>query len=639
MRWPSRSPGLRDLGAEHGFVQAVQRAAEGAALRARSAAGRRRGKRVKYSGVVPSTGKPRCESPSDSGTTQATARCWAMARALSMRMLLVAPPMRNTAYSISCTGPVRAPTIRSVPLTACEKLSRTSVRSRSSVSSSPVASAMHSTTSASVPRRFQALRAARASSAFMRGLAAWLMPAATAARSKRAASRSSWLTKTSVLPAARTVQQHGHEAVAQRGVQRRGGLVGDHQFRRADQRPRRGHALLLADRQLRRRAAEQWSRPGRPGPAARAPPATGVAGARAHARAEKRQGRQHVVQHAQVGQQVELLEDVADVVGAEGSRARRPAPTRAPHQRHWPHAAPARRPAGPAACSCRSRWARAGTPWNSSDISRWITGWATSRVTSPSASARRDIAEVITAMPRPPSTMPRMVRGRITSCERRSVMPARASAMSSCSRTALPGGGPMSGNVGQVAPGHFGLPGQRVVFRHHGHEGIGGERPRHDVLHGQRRAQAEVDLAGTQLLDHLVLVDVQHVDPHTRKLGAEVLDHARHQQGCLQRSRRHLDAPAAQRAQVLRTAERAVQVGQGLARQRQHLGTGLGQPQHARVAVEQPQAEVVLQFAHQRAHRGLREPQPFASAREVRQLCHGDEGAHLAQRQIHTVCR
>ena len=78
-----------------------------------------------------------------------------------MRMLLVAPPMRNTAYSISCTGPVRAPTMRSVPLTDCAKLLRMSLRSRSSPSSSAVASAMDSTTSASVPRRFQALRAAQ----------------------------------------------------------------------------------------------------------------------------------------------------------------------------------------------------------------------------------------------------------------------------------------------------------------------------------------------------------------------------------------------------------------------------------------------------------------------------------------------
>ena len=101
------------------------------------------------------------------GTVQATARCAATARTLSMVMWWVALPTRNTAYSISCTGPVRAPTMRSVPLTDCMKLPRMSLRSRSSPSSSAVASAIDSITSASVPRRFQALRAAICSSAVM----------------------------------------------------------------------------------------------------------------------------------------------------------------------------------------------------------------------------------------------------------------------------------------------------------------------------------------------------------------------------------------------------------------------------------------------------------------------------------------
>ena len=77
-----------------------------------------------------------------------------------MRTLLVAPPTRNTAYSSSCSEPPRAPTIRSVPLTDCAKFSRTSLRSRSTPSSSTVDSATDSSTSASVPRRFQALRSA-----------------------------------------------------------------------------------------------------------------------------------------------------------------------------------------------------------------------------------------------------------------------------------------------------------------------------------------------------------------------------------------------------------------------------------------------------------------------------------------------
>ena len=90
-----------------------------------------------------------------------------MASMLAICTLLVAPPMRNTAYSISCTGPVRAPTTRSVPLTACEKLLRMSLRMRSRLSSSSVASAIDSATSTSVPRRFQALRQAIENRAFM----------------------------------------------------------------------------------------------------------------------------------------------------------------------------------------------------------------------------------------------------------------------------------------------------------------------------------------------------------------------------------------------------------------------------------------------------------------------------------------
>ena len=91
-----------------------------------------------------------------------------MASTLLMRMLLVAPPTRNTEYSISWTEPVRAPTTRSVPLTDCEKFSRTSVRTCSKPSSKKVDSATDSSTSDSVARRFQALRQARLSKALMR---------------------------------------------------------------------------------------------------------------------------------------------------------------------------------------------------------------------------------------------------------------------------------------------------------------------------------------------------------------------------------------------------------------------------------------------------------------------------------------
>jgi hypothetical protein len=81
--------------------------------------------------------------------------------------LALAPPRRNTEYSSSSSRPARGPTIRSVPDTDCENDSRTSVRTRSSVSTRKVDSATDSTISATTKRRFQALRSASDSIALM----------------------------------------------------------------------------------------------------------------------------------------------------------------------------------------------------------------------------------------------------------------------------------------------------------------------------------------------------------------------------------------------------------------------------------------------------------------------------------------
>ena len=110
-------------------------------------------------------------------------------------------------------------------------------------------------------------------------------------------------------------QQQVHEAVAQGRVQRRSRLVRDHEFRRAQQRARRRHPLLLAHRQrvgtpppqvcLQAHALQQRLRRSRGRPrTARRPQAREAA------------GQQHIFEHRQVRQQVELLEDHADVVGS-----------------------------------------------------------------------------------------------------------------------------------------------------------------------------------------------------------------------------------------------------------------------------------------------------------------------------------
>ena len=74
-----------------------------------------------------------------------------------MDMLCGTLPMWNTENSMSCTGLLRAPTIRSTPLTDWAKLVRMSWRKRSKVQSKAVASASDTTTQTKVLRRFQAL--------------------------------------------------------------------------------------------------------------------------------------------------------------------------------------------------------------------------------------------------------------------------------------------------------------------------------------------------------------------------------------------------------------------------------------------------------------------------------------------------
>ena len=70
--------------------------------------------------------------------------------------------------------------------------------------------------------------------------------------------RWSWLTNTSVLPVLRAGrQQQVEKGFAPVFVERGGRLVGDHHFGLADERARRGHALLLADRQLRAARVQQ----------------------------------------------------------------------------------------------------------------------------------------------------------------------------------------------------------------------------------------------------------------------------------------------------------------------------------------------------------------------------------------------
>ena len=98
-------------------------------------------------------------------------------------------------------------------------------------------------------------------------------------------------------------------------------------------------------------------------------------------------------------------------------------------------------------------------------------------------------------------------------------------------------------------------------------------------------------------------------------------------------------APATERLQLARAADHAVEIGHRLARQRQDLGAGQGQLQHAGVAVEKSQAEIGLELAHQGAHRRLRQAELVGRAGEVFGLGDGDESAQLPERDIHLLHR
>jgi hypothetical protein len=112
--------------------------------------------------------------------------------------------------------------------------------------------------------------------------------------------------------------QQVHEGVAARFVQRGGGFVRNHQLRPAQQGAGGGHPLLLAHRQPAGRAAPQ--RLGQVQPRQQAAGAVAALGrgrpGALRAQGREAAGQQHVVQHAEIGQQVELLEHDADVVGA-----------------------------------------------------------------------------------------------------------------------------------------------------------------------------------------------------------------------------------------------------------------------------------------------------------------------------------
>ena len=99
------------------------------------------------------------------------------------------------------------------------------------------------------------------------------------------------------------------------GIERRGGLVGYDQRRRSDQRARGGNPLLLSDAQPACGLAEKiWRQPQRGGKPGSFGGGVGHSGAPGRRKAQREAD---IIRHPRVRQEVKLLKDHPDMLGAE----------------------------------------------------------------------------------------------------------------------------------------------------------------------------------------------------------------------------------------------------------------------------------------------------------------------------------
>src|SRR5450830_448931 len=212
--------------------------------------------------------------------------------------------MRNTEYSSRLTEPERAPTIRSVPLMVLAKLLRASTRTLSFDDRRNTERAMAKAVRIAVKRRLARLAMARRN----RYISNLCGRGGAIEFGQRQVAIKQWgqaLVMADKQQAGAGVAAFGEQQL-QEGfagvvVQGRGGLVGDHQFRLADQRTGGGHPLLLADGQRVGAALQQIL----------------VLQAPVRTQFGKVARQLDVFAHRQERQQVELLEDVAGVVDAK----------------------------------------------------------------------------------------------------------------------------------------------------------------------------------------------------------------------------------------------------------------------------------------------------------------------------------
>src|SRR5258708_22279628 len=161
-------------------------------------------------------------------------------------MLLVALPIRNTENSDRCTGLLRAPTTRSVPEIVAAKLSRDSLRSRSTPSNSITASAIDSSVSTAVNLRLRRLLTASAriivetSGQRQHGPGRSVDVGELHRAIEQRGERRIVTDEDQSGPLARAfAEQQAEQGRAPVRAERRGWFIGCHQLQRPDQRPGR----------------------------------------------------------------------------------------------------------------------------------------------------------------------------------------------------------------------------------------------------------------------------------------------------------------------------------------------------------------------------------------------------------------
>ena len=150
-------------------------------------------------------------------------------------------------------------------------------------------------------------------------------------------------------------------------------------------------------------------------------------------------------------------------------------------------------------------------------------------------------------------------------------------------------------------------------------------------------SHAQVDLALLHLPQDDVDRRVGQADFDGGMGGLEGGDGVGQQCGRHDRRGRHRDAPAAHLHQVLGAADGLLDFAQDAFRMLQEFGAGLGDRELARGPVQQLQAQLAFEFAHQQAGGGLGQVQPPRGRGETAAMHDFDERAHLAQGHIHTA--